>query len=184
MHDACQTYRMAVWAYCLMPNHVHHVLVPQDEKSLSLVVQVAHGDYATYLNKKYSLVGHAWQGRFKSTAMDSGHCFNAIRYVERNPLKAGMVHRAEEYRWSSAAAHCGLRPDPLLMGDCPYVHEISCWSDWLNSPAIEKEEDMIRLHTRTGKPLGSEVFLRQLESLTGRTLASGKRGRPPKQAKN
>jgi len=180
MHDACESNHVAVWAYCLMPNHVHHVLVPEDEKSLSRVVKTAHGDYATYLNKKYNLVGHAWQGRFKSVPLDAGHCFNAIRYVERNPVKAGLVRRAEEYRWSSAAAHCGLRSDPLLSGDCPFTQEISCWSDWLNGPTIEKEEEMIRRHTRTGKPLGSDEFVRHLESMTGRSFGTGKRGRPPK----
>jgi len=151
-----------------MRNHVHHILVPEFEHSLSKVIQDAHGNYSTYVNKKYSLVGHVWQGRFKSMPMDETHAYNAMRYVERSPVKAGLVQRAEQYPWSSAAAHCGLRADPLLSGDCALVDRIESWSDWLNLPTSEYEVDMIRRHTRTGKPLGSSDFVKQAELITGR----------------
>jgi putative transposase len=161
-----------------MCNHVHLILVPQDEKSLSLVMQSAHGNYATYLNKKYCLVGHAWQARFKSVPMDESHLYNAIRYVERNPVKAALVDRAENYRWSSAAAHCGLREDPLLIGACPVTTEIPQWSIWINGPTLDNEDELIRRHTSSGKPLGSDEFIHQLELKTGRSLKPQPVGRP------
>ena len=114
-----------------MDNHVHHVVVPVREDSLHRTIKSAHGDYTTYLNRKYGWVGHAWQGRFDSFPMDESHCWNAIRYVERNPVRAGMVARAEDYLWSSAAAHCGLRDDSLLNDDFPPTGVIRNWSEWL-----------------------------------------------------
>jgi putative transposase len=159
-----------------MDNHVHHVAVPENEDSLAKTIQEAHGDYSKYFNAKYSLVGHVWQGRFKSFAMEWEHCRNAIRYVERNPVRAGLVERAEDYAWSSAAARCGLRDDLLISGECPFVSEIAHWSEWLRTTEDEKIEDMIRRHTRTGRPLGPKTFLERLEGQTGRNLLPRKRG--------
>jgi putative transposase len=162
-----------------MDNHVHYIAVPEREDSLAKTVKEAHGDYSKYFNTKYGLVGHAWQNRFKSFPMDWDHCRNAIRYVELNPVRAGMVARAEDYRWSSAAAHCGLRGDPLLSGECPFVTEILDWSGWLGEKA-DDTTDLIRSHTRTGRPLGPKEFVLQLEKQTGRELLPQKRGRKPK----
>ncbi len=175
MHDACETYHVDVWSYSLMDNHVHLIQVPEKENSLSRAVQDAHSEYSRYLNTKYSLVGHAWQGRFKSVAMEEAHCWNAIRYVERNPVRAGLVTNAEDYLWSSAAAHCGLRGDTLLSGNCPLVPEIKNWSEWL-SVEDKGAEDLIRRRTRIGRPLGSEEFVRRFELQTGRELLPKKRG--------
>ena len=114
-----------------MDNHVHFV------RSLNMTIP-SHESFKTptvsiraISIRNTNLVGHAWQGRFKSVPMDESHCWNAIRYVERNPVRAGLVKRAEDYLWSSAAAHCGLRDDLLLSGDCPLVREITDWSEWL-----------------------------------------------------
>ena len=65
-------------------------------------------------------VGHLWQGRFKACVLDEAHLWNAVRYVEQNPVRAGIVNRAEDYKWSSAAAHCGLREEPILSADLPH----------------------------------------------------------------
>jgi putative transposase len=176
MRDACEAHRTFIWSYALMDNHVHHITVPEREDSLGKTIKEAHGDYSKYFNTKYGLVGHAWQNRFKSFPMDWDHCRNAIRYVELNPVRAGMVTRAEDYLWSSAAAHCGLRGDPLLSGECPFVTEIPDWSGWLRSPGDETIEDVIRSHTRTGRPLGPKEFLLRLEEQTGLKLLPRKRG--------
>ena len=96
MRDACEKYRTLIWTYKLMDNHVHHIAVPEHEDSLHRTIKVAHGDYTSYFNTKYGMVGHAWQGRFKSFPMEEAHCWNAIRYVERNPVRAGMVDKAED----------------------------------------------------------------------------------------
>ncbi len=176
MREACKRYRTFIWTYTLMTNHVHHVAVPEREDSLHKTIKVAHGEYTSYFNKKYDVVGHAWQGRFKSFPMDESYCRNAIRYIERNPVRAGLVKRAEDYLWSSAAAHCGLRDDMLLSGDCPLVLEIPDWSDWLNVDFDNQEDEVLRQHTQTGRPLGSKEFLKRIGSQVGRDLLPKKRG--------
>jgi putative transposase len=178
MRDASENHGASVWEYTLMDNHVHHIITPEREDSLAKTIKEAHGEYSLYLNRKYGLVGHAWQGRFKSIPMDWGYYVNAVRYVLRNPVRAGIVANAEDYRWSSAAARCGLRDDAAI-GDHPLVTEIQNWSEWLRVDDA-KMDDLIRRHTRTGRPLGSDEFLRQLESQTGRKLLPQKRGRPPR----
>ena len=106
-----------------------------------------------------------------------------MRYVERNPVRAGIVTRAEDYPWSSAAAHCALREDMLLSGNCPIVAEIRNWSEWLRSEDSNATDDVIRRHSRTGRPLGSESFIGGIELQTGRKLLPQKRG-PRSQATN
>ena len=169
MRDACKTYHVYVWAYALMDNHVHLIQVPEGQDSLSRTIQDAHGEYTRYLNTKYHLVGHAWHGRFKAVPMEEWHCWNAIRYVERNPVRAGIVKHAEDYMWSSAAAHCGLRDDTLVSGNCPLIPDIKNWSEWLR---IEDDQmdDLIRRQTKLGRPLGSDEFIKRLELQTGRQL--------------
>jgi putative transposase len=104
--------------------------------------------------------------------------WNAIRYVERNPVRAGMVKRAEDYVWSSAAAHCGMRDDILLDKDFPPPGVIENWAEWLQLDHAEHERRQIRQHTFSGRPWGTPEFLLQLESLTGRRLSPRKPGRP------
>ena len=163
-----------------MDNHVHHIAVPEHEDSLAKTIKEAHGEYSRYFNTKYGLMGHAWQNRFKSFPMDWDHCQTAIRYVELNPVRAGMVSRAQDYLWSSAAAHCGLRNDPLLSGACPFLSEIRDWSEWLKLPEDESVGDAIRNHTQTGRPLGPKEFVLQLERQVNRDLRPQKRGRKRK----
>jgi putative transposase len=176
MRNACQAHGTFIWGYTLMDNHVHHIAVPESEDSLGKTIQDAHSQYSKYFNIKYGLIGHAWQARFKSFPMEWDHCRNAVRYVERNPVRARMVKRAEDYLWSSAAAHCGLRDDLLLSGECPLVLEIADWSEWLNEPEDEAAQEVIRRHTQIGRPLGSEGFLLGLEQKTGRKMLPQKRG--------
>jgi REP-associated tyrosine transposase len=178
LRNACDKHGTLVWEYTLMANHVHHLMVPSRKDSLAKTIKEAHAEYSRYLNTKYGLVGHAWQGRFNSVPMDWDHYVNAVRYVLRNPVRAGIVERAEDYLWSSAAARCGLRDDPLIAKDHPLVREITNWRDWLR---IEdpKADERIRRHTQTGRPLGSEEFVRNLELQIGRRLLPRKRGRRP-----
>jgi len=184
LRDASQLYRVFIWSYTLMDNHVHIIGVPEHKDSLARTIKEAHGEYTSYFNTKYGLVGHAWQGRFKSVAMEEAHCWNAIRYVERNPVRARMVRRAEDYLWSSAAAHCGLRDDLLLSGKCPLVDEIKNWSEWLKIENPEGFDDAIRLHTRVGRPMGSKEFIRSIELQTDRKLLPQKRGPHSKSERN
>jgi putative transposase len=176
MQQASENSHLSIWAYVLMDNHVHFVAIPGRADSLGKAIKEAHEAYTMYFNTKYGLVGHAWQNRFKSFPMDWGHCLNAIRYVERNPVRAGMVNKAEDYLWSSAAAHCRLRDDVLLTDDCPLVTEIANWSEWLGIGNPNEIEYAIRRHTRIGRPLGPTEFLISAETQTGRKLLPRKRG--------
>ena len=177
-----ERYCLHIWAYALMTNHVHLVAVPEQEPSLSATIRDAHSGYATYFNRTYPFVGHLWQCRFYSCVLDSGHLRSAVRYVERNPVRAGLVRRAEEYEWSSAAAHCGLRKDPLLSDAFP-SEDWPCPQDcsrWLEDEESEEERTRIRQRTFTGHPSGSRTFVKDLEHLLGRPLSPQKPGPKPK----
>jgi len=115
--------------------------------------------------------------------MDDAHMWNGIRYVELNPVRAGMVKRAEDYLWSSAAAHCGLRGDTLLADDFPPSGVIDDWTKWLELDQSAEEQRFIRRHTSTGRPWCTPELLVQLEKLTGRDLKLRKPGRPRKEKK-
>jgi putative transposase len=123
----------------------------------------------------------ASKGRFYSAVLDEPHFWAALRYVERNPVRVGIVQRAEDYRWSSAPAHCGLCDDPLLAPLPAGASLISDWSAWLRDGETHFQLDLIRKCTKTGRPCGSESFLRELEGTTGRILIPRRVGRPSKQ---
>jgi len=169
---------LAVWAYCLMTNHVHLVAVPEREASLGEALRDTHTVYAMHFNVRRKLTGHVWQGRFHSCALDDAHLWAAVRYVELNPVRAGMVERAEDYRWSSATAHCGLRDDSVLAPGLPMLDDIADWRAWLHAP-LEDEDGIvqsIRRHTHSGRPCGSVSFVARLEQITGRSLRPKPRG--------
>jgi putative transposase len=159
-----------------MGNHVHHIAVPETEQSLSRAFQRIHGAFALYFNTRHLKSGHLWQGRFKACLLDEAHLWNAVRYVERNPVRAGLVQRAEDYRWSSAAAHCGLQQDPVLSPGLPFADTITDWSAWLSTEEKSEELDFIRERTRTGRPCSSDEFARALEAKLGVTLLPKRRG--------
>ena len=170
-------------AYCLITNHLHLVCVPLLVTSLAKVFKPVHSRYAQYLNNRLSICGRLWQGRFFSCPMDDDHLWAAIRYVERNPIRAGIVARAEDYPWSSAAAHCERRQDPILSPLpelCP--PQTSDWSSWLADPEDESLLARIRLHTRTGRPIGRDQFVEDLEFRLGRKVRALANGRPRKRS--
>ena len=175
---------LAVAAYCLMTNHVHLVAVPAEESSLAGTLKPVHLRYAQELNRRLGQRGVLWQGRFYSCPMDDPHAWAAVRYVERNPVRAGLVRRAEDYRWSSAPAHCGRRKDPLLAPEIGFFDQIDDWSAWLAEEADPATVDRLRLFTRTGRPAGDDGFVARLEALLGRILRPQNPGRPRKDKKS
>lgn len=172
-------HQVAVLAYCLMPNHVHLVLVPAAKESLPRSLRHVHVRYAQRLNRQRDWKGHLWQGRYFASVLDERHCWAAIRYVERNPVRAGMVERAENYPWSSASAHCGLQKDPLLTNEPRWQRQfeaIGDWSAWLAEGDATLELGLLRKNATKGLPCGSEEFITSLESASGRRLRDGRRG--------
>ena len=168
---------LAVWAYCLMSNHVHLIAVPMREEYLGQALRDAHTVYAMRFNTGTGTTGHVWQGRFYSCPLDETHLWAAVRYVERNPVRAGLVARAEQYPWSSARAHCGLAKDTLLSGEFPPPGVVDDWAAWLTHEDDAAAVDRIRQQTNTGRPCGSVAFVERLEGLVGRLLRPGRRGR-------
>ncbi|HEX8642821.1 MAG TPA: transposase [Allosphingosinicella sp.] len=102
-----------VWAWCLMPNHVHLVLVPARQDGLRAALAPLHRRYTSEINQREGWRGHLWQSRFASFPMDERHVHACLRYVELNPVRAGLVTRPELWRWSSARAHLDLAADGL-----------------------------------------------------------------------
>jgi putative transposase len=170
---------IAYWAYCLMENHVHFIAVPQKSDSLARGLGAAHWSYTLHVNIREDWKGYLWQGRFFSCPLDGSYLLAAMRYVECNPVRAGLVPRAEEYPWSSASAHVLKRDDPLIE-KCLVQDEIKDWAGFLSIPAPEMEIGVLRQNTRTGRPAGNEDFIERLERSTGRTLRELKRGPKPR----
>lgn len=173
MHGACVKAETAVLAYCLMPNHVHLILVPRHEDGLRGAIAEAHRRYTRLVNFREGWRGHLWQERFHSFVMDEAHLAAAIPYVEQNPVRAGLCERAEDWRWSSARARFGYENDPMI--DTVLFEELLPDSCAPGSGVAERTYEAIRQHTRTGRPLGTDAFVDGLEALTGRSL----KPRPP-----
>ena len=176
-------HRLAVQAYCLMTNHVHLVVVPKTEASLAGALKPLHTIYSQHVNFTQGLSGRLWQGRFFSCPLDDEHAIAALRYVERNPVRAGLVAVAEDYLWSSAPAHCGDGTDPVINDalEMPaWLTTPDQWSGWLREPWEPEEAATSRLRrcTRSGRPAGGTTFLDHVESVAGRVLRAGKVGRP------
>ena len=177
-------YDLRLYAYSLMSNHVHYVAVPPTRQAVSNCLHDLHGTYAAYFNRKYGFDGHLWQERFFACVLGDTHLWNAVRYVERNPVEARLVEHAEEYLWSSARAHCGLTIDPALDPRFPPPGLIPDWRLWLAEQLSVDELAAIRTATRRGVPYATESFIRELERLTGSRFPPRRRGRPTKSSEN
>ncbi|MGH8601540.1 MAG: transposase [Gammaproteobacteria bacterium] len=181
--EYCAKYKVRVLAYCLMTNHIHVVAVPEADQSLERVFRPLHTRYAQRINRAKHWKGHLWQGRFFSSALDEPYLWAAIRYVERNSVRAGMVRRAENYVWSSASAHCGLKEDSVLTKDREWLSQIKSvgdWSKWLAEGDRPEQLEVLRRHVERGLPCGAEAFIRRLERRAGQLLRARPRGRPKK----
>ena len=179
MADWCREEGVEIWSYCLMPNHVHLIAVPKTEKGLRRAVGEAHRRYTRGINFREKWRGYLWQGRFASFIMDERHLLAAARYVELNPVRAGLAANAEDWPWSSARPHL-VAHDDRLVSVAPLLAMVSDWRALLESALPEEELRELRAHARTGRPLGSATFLERLEGVVGRLLRPQKGGRPRK----
>ncbi len=180
LRQAAKLHSLTVLGYCLMSNHVHLVAIPEKAESLAHAMKETHGRYATYWNTMHGKSGHAWQGRFYSCPLDEIYLWEAMRYTELNPVRAGMVDQPELWKWSSAGAHCGTaEPDhSLAMERWQQVWTRARWKEFLGLGESEEQLQALRQCTHTGRPLGSETFVEGLEHVIRRTLAPRKGGRP------
>ena len=179
MAEWCGECGVGVWAYCLMPNHVHLIVVPESEDALRRAIGEAHRRYTRRVNFREGWRGHLWQGRFASFVMDTPYLLACSRYVERNPVRAGLCVRPEDYPWSSAAAHLAGKDDVLVKA-APLLKLEPHWRRHLSADADEETIRRFHRHETTGRPAGSERFLKRLERIVGRFLRPQRPGRKKK----
>jgi putative transposase len=158
-----------------MDNHVHFVAVPKVQKALAKGFGGIQRKYALIINIRNDWKGHLWQERFNSYPMDERHLHTAVRYIERNPVRAGIVTRAEDYYWSSARAHVFREKDGLLT-DCFMTSSIPDWRTYLREETDDSDKKLIKSHIQTGRPLGDDKFIDKLEKISGRSLRKKKPG--------
>jgi putative transposase len=150
LRHGCRKAGTEVWAWCLMPNHVHLILVPAREDGLRSALAPAHTRYAMEINRREGWRGHLWQDRFASFPMDEAHLHVCLAYVELNPVRARLADRPEAWRWSSARAHLGLAGDGLT--DVAATRgRIEDWRAFLDSGLDDEDRDSIRTAERTGR---------------------------------
>lgn len=176
LREQASRYGLAVWAYCLMDNHVHLIVVPTQEGALTRTIGETHRRYTRAINFRKGWRGYLWQGRFGSVLLDEQHLLAAVRYVERNPVAAGLVDRAEAYPWSSARAHVLGVMDPVLTNHY-LTEQIVNWAEFLRSADDDRWGETLARQASVGRPLGSAAFLADLEQRTGRRLRRGRPGR-------
>ena len=168
---------LGILAYCLMPNHIHLIAEPETAASLSTTLQRTQSEYALYRNRRSEATGHLWQARFHSCALSQAHLWAALRYVERNPARAGLVGTASDWRWSSARAHCGAASSDLLDSErWADLQTAGDWSELLEGSADDPLlVDAIRRGSVTGRPPGTREFLAAIEQALGFSLRKSKR---------
>ena len=181
MAEWCEKCAVRIWAYCLMPNHVHLIAVPKTADGLCRAIGEAHRRYTRHVNFREGWRGHLWQGRFASYVLDEPHLLAAARYVELNPVRAGLVVAPSGYRWSSARAHLKGEDDGLVRVE-PLLTMAGNWRRLLTSAVSEEDLRQFRQHERTGRVLGDDAFQKRIERKLGRVLRRQKPG--PKPDKN
>jgi putative transposase len=175
MAQWCAVHDVEIWAYCLMPNHVHLIAVPEAADGLRRAIGEVHRRFTRMVNFREGWRGHLWQGRFSSCVLDKPNLLTAARYVELNPVRAGLIKAPSRYRWSSAGAHARGRNDTLVKVR-PLLKRVRNWRAFLARVLSEEDIERIRAHERTGRPMGDEAFLATLEEKLGRVLRRQKPG--------
>jgi len=178
---AAESFRQAgveVWAYCLMPNHVHLIATPSRPEALAEAVGAAHLRYTRQVNRREEWSGYLWQGRFASFPMDEDYLVTCARYVGLNPVRAGLTARAIDWPWSSVRAHVEGRPDPLLTAR-PLIDRLGgALADFFDLDVAEEARRNLRRASTTGRPIGAAEWIKALEAETGRSLQAPPMGRP------
>jgi len=169
-------YNVSILAYCLMSNHVHFVIIPEDKAGLSKFFQTVHMRYAQYINEKRQTSGHIWQGRFFSCVLDDAHLFQAIRYVEQNPVRANMVKYPWEYEWSSARCHVNIPGSKHIRIEEIEIIDKDHWRDYILNREKSSDEEL-RKTTNKGKAFACDDFIKYWERNMNCTLRDLKRGR-------
>jgi len=186
LKEAARFYEVAIHAYVLMPNHIHLLATPSDPTGLALMMQKVGRFYVPWFNYKYKRTGGLFEGRFRTSLIDTESYFLACsRYIELNPVRAGISLAPLDYPWSSYAHHTGVRVDGLVtdhllywgMGNTPFQRE-AAYSDLVMQGIPQDEVDFVTNSVLKNQPLGSDAFKAELERKTSRQILPAKRGRP------
>ena len=173
----CAKESVKVWAYCLMTNHVHLIVKPEEGSNLSRAIGETHRRYTRMVNFREQWRGYLWQGRFSSFVMDEAWLLQAVAYVEYNPVAAGMVARPWDYRWSSVHAHLVGEDAQGIVETAPLLDLVGRdWRAYLSSYKVNRDSDFAA-HESTGRPLGGEGFIDRIETALGRVVRKKKPGR-------
>ena len=175
-------YAVAVLAFCLMPNHVHMVMVPETRQALAKLLKELHADYALRINRRMQWTGHLWQSRFYSSPLDSAYFVSAVRYVELNPVRAKLATSPFSYPWSSAS-HRTLASSSSILDLSHALNRLlppsELWAQFLGIRHKDQFE-VLRVNGQGNLPCGSADFISELEKATGAVLTKRPRGRPRK----
>ncbi|GMQ92178.1 MAG: transposase [Gammaproteobacteria bacterium] len=171
----CAHESIEIWAYCLMTNHVHLIVVPKKKSNLGKAIGEAHRRYTRMINFREHWKGYLWQGRFASYPMEESWLLKAVAYVELNPAKAGMVKNAWDYRWSSVHAHLAGKDTQGIIQTEKLLSLAGDWKTYLKE-AQGTLGNEFEQHERTGRPLGEESFIEKAERLLQRNLKKKKPG--------
>ena len=183
LREYSRHYQLRILGYCIMTNHVHLVAVPELETSLARTMREVNGRYARYRNVIERGSGHLWQSRYYACAFEGVRMASVMRYVELNPVRAGLVREAQDYAWSSAVKHLGGADASGLLDTETWRRDWTAeqWAEWLSLG--EQEAEAIREATYSGRVLGSAEFVARLESAMKRKLAVAKPGRPKREVR-
>lgn len=176
----CAGHGVAVWSWVLMPNHVHLILVPESEDGLRAALSRVHRAYAGRIHAREQRSGHFWQGRYGCVAMDDAHLVAALRYIALNPVRARLVRRAGDWRWSSVHALLDPERGDGLTATAAVLERVPDFAALLRAGEDEERSQAVRRAESTGRPLGSAGFLEEIARLTGRDPAPRKRGPRPR----
>ena len=176
--ERCRKSGVAVWAYCLMPNHVHLIMVPRSSDGLARAIGETHRQYTGFVNARARWTGHLFQGRFASVPLDEEHLIAAARYLALNPVRAGLVQRALDWAWSSARAHAAGCDDGLV-SVAALRERVGNGTDLIGIEPEASATARLRAAESTGRPLGDERFIAMLEQKLARRLRPQKPRRKP-----
>jgi putative transposase len=181
LSSACEKYGVDIWSWCLMSNHVHFIAVPKQEDSLAKCFSDAHVKYTRMINFREKWKGHLWQGRFSSSPLHDQYLLAAVRYVERNPVRAKIVRLPWKYEYSSTQYHIGkTESDPLIKNDGVLLDMIDNWREYLHNKDDEDDLNKIRKEEAGGRPIGHEGFIKSIENKLKRKFDRKPMGRPAK----
>ena len=178
--EHCAAHGVAVWSWVLMPTHVHLILVPEHVDALRAALSQVHRAYAGRIHAREKRTGHFWQGRFGCVAMDEPHLLAALRYVALNPVRARLVARPQDWRWSSVHALLDPARGDGITDTAPVLGRVPDFAALLQTGEDASLSEALRRAESVGRPLGDSSFLDRVEAMLGRNPKPGKRGPKPK----